>query len=123
MGKKTTFNITPNRKVIVIGLLEKQHTIGTLATSFGVTDKTMSKALKKASINPAKFRRKGISDIKSRMFERLELVDKDDKYVELAMKIVDKYDVDDEVHTITGSSNKKLNADIQLKILAELSDD
>jgi len=122
MPKRTTFNITPARKSIVVAMLEKQHTIGTLATSFGVTDKTMSKALKKAGIIPAKFRQVGIANVKSRMFERLELVDKDDKYVELAMKIVDKYDVDDEVHTITGSSSKSVDS-ITAKIMLEMSSD
>ncbi len=123
MGKKTTFNITPTRMPIVVAMLEKQHTIGTLATSFGVTDKTMSKALKNAKIDPAKYRRKGISDIKSRMFERLETVDKDKDYVELAMKLVDKYDDNDDVVPKSTGSDKKLNASIQAKILLELSDD
>jgi len=123
MGKKTTFNITPTRKPIVVELLKKQHTIGTLATSFGVTDKTMSKALKKAGIVPARYRQVGIANIKSRMFERLETVDKDKDYVELAMKLVDKYDTEDTNIPKSTGSDKKLNASIQLAILAELADD
>ena len=116
------WTITPNRKAIVIAMLEKQHTISTLATSFGLTEKTMSKALKRAGIEPAKYRQSGIANIRSRMFERLETVDKDKDYVELAMKLVDKYEVNDEAVVSTGS-NKKLNTSIQLKILAELADD
>ncbi len=116
-GKK--FTITSARKTIVIPLLEKQHTIGTLATSFGVTEKTMSKALKAAKIDPKQYRRKGISDIKSRMFERLETVDKDKDYVELALKIVDKYDTE-EPEADEGSGAKSVDT-ITAKIMLEMT--
>ena len=120
MGKKTTFNITPPRRKIVLAMLEKQHTIGTLATSFDVTEKTMSKALTKAGIVPAKFRQTGIANLRSRMFDRLELIVKDKDYVDLAFKIVDKYEtpVDDGADDdTTGSKVDDVLARIKLEIM------
>ncbi len=113
------WSVTATRKGIIIKMLEKQHTIGTLATSFGVTEKTMSKALKAAKIDPKQYRRKGISDIKSRMFERLETVDKDKDYVELALKIVDKYDTE-EPEADEGSGAKSVDT-ITAKIMLEMT--
>ncbi len=119
------WTITPNRKVIILDMLEKQHTLGTIATSYGITPKTLTKALKRAKIEPTDLKRKGMADIKAKMLQRLATIDRDDKYVEMSLKVLDKYGhILDEGETLTtAGSSKKLNADIQLKILAELSDD
>ena len=115
------FNVTAIRKPIVISMLEKQHSVSTLATSFGVSDKTMRKALKSAGIDPKSYRRCGMARLKQTMFERLEMIDKDKDYTELALKVLDRYETTDDSSTSIGSTTKT-SKDISKQILDELND-
>jgi len=119
-GRK--FSITPIRKSNIIPLLERQHTIETLATLYGVTRKTMSRALKAAKIDPDAYRRQGMANVKAKMMERLENIDKDKDYVDMSLRVLDKYgsilDDDDAVSSTTGSKDKIKDA--AMKIMVEL---
>ncbi len=121
MPHGTSWNITPNRKVMIMDMLKRQHTIGSIATNYGVNVKTITKALKKAKIDHKAVRLSGIADVKATMFKRLELIDKDKDYVDASMKVLDRYDNTDD--TTTGSSTAaKSTKDIAAKILEELQD-
>ena len=116
------FSITPNRKAVIVQMLQKQHTINTLALAFGITRKTMSKALKRAKIDADTYRVNGMANVRSRMFERLEDVDKDDKYVELSLKVLDKYgSILEDADTDTDGSTAKIK-NIAKEIMNELNE-
>ena len=118
-GKKWT--ITPNRKVTIMTMLERQHTLETIATAFGITDDTLRKAFKRAGIKWDRVRATGIKNVRAKMLERMEKIDKDKDYCEVAIKVLDRYDNTDD--TTTGSSTAaKSTKDIAAKILEELQD-
>ena len=125
-GKRWT--VTANRKAIIINMLKKQHSIKTLATSFGINEKTMSKALKKAGINPNDYKQLGIYELRHRMLERLEMIDDHKDYANVAVKVLDRYDPDvNKINTSNalGSKNEvtiKSDKDIKMQILQELSE-
>ena len=123
-GRK--FTITPTRRSVIIPLLEKQHTISTIATLYGVNYKTMSKALKRAGIDPNDYRKVGIANLKARVFDRLEKIDDHKDYANTAIKVLDRYDPDLNIKESdscvsddTGSSSSS-DEDIKKKILIEL---
>ena len=114
------WTITPNRKVIILDMLEKQYTLGTIATSYGITPKTLTKALKRAKIEPTDLKRKGMADIKAKMLQRLATIDRDDKFVEMSLKVLDKYG-----HILDGDDDKSIDTkkranSIRAEILLEL---
>ncbi len=121
MPKGTSWNITPNRKVMIMDMLKRQHTLQTIATNYGVNTKTIAKAMKAAKIDHKAVRLSGIADVKATMFKRMELIDKDKDYVDAAIKVLDRYDVTDAADT--GSSTSGAAAkDAVAKIMEELQD-
>ena len=119
-GKGHKWTLTNTRKVMIIDMLKKQYTISSIATEFGVSQKTISKALKNEKMNWKAIRKSGIDSLRSRMFSRLEDIDDPKDYVNSCMKVLDKYDTDVEVDTIDSNSSKDKVKEAANKILEEL---
>ena len=119
MPKGKSWTITPSRKVMIMDMLKRQHTLQTIATNYGINVKTITKALKVSKIDWKAVRLSGIADVKATMFKRLEKIDKDKDYCDVALKVLDKYDIED---TTTNDGSVKSDKAIRDQILSEISD-
>jgi len=143
MPSPTKFTLTPTRKAKMREMFENQHSLQSVAIQHGISYKHLSKILRKAKFDYKAIQMSGINNLRADVLKSigkiddpkdkatvglkyLDKYDKDKDYVELALKIVDKYDKsegDNEATVTSIGSDKKLNIEIQAKILNELADD
>jgi hypothetical protein len=117
MPKGKSWTLTDRRRGIVLDMLKRQHTLQSIAGYFGVGLKLITKVLRAEGINWREERLNGLANLRAKMFERLDNIDRDDRFVDLSLKVLDKYDV--AVEEVVDNSTPTDSA-VAAKILKEL---
>jgi len=120
-GKQWT--LTAKRKAIVIDMLMKQHTLGSICTHFSIAPKTLQKELKKNGIKWKRYREAGILNIRQMLIEDMIQIDDDYKRCDMALKFLSKYDKDakDKESDVTVKFKKDDTQEITQEILEEIN--
>ena len=125
MPTGTTFTLTADRKLKMMEMLKSQWTVSGIAVSYGISYKTLIKLFKKHKIKHKEIRMSGLMSLRSDTFAAITSIAEPDKKVKSGLDFLKQYPIDDNDDVVPKSvgSDKKLNASIQLAILAELSDE
>ena len=121
MAKGTNWTLTSMRKAKVMELLGSQWTLSAIATEFGVSTKTITKALKANKINHKAVRMSGLNRLRADTFNSIGSINDDYKRVDAGLKYLDRYAIDEDTTIDTDGSKSKIK-DIAKEILSELND-
>jgi len=121
-GSGHKWSLTANRKMLIIDMLKKQYTLSSIAAEFGVSQETISKALKKDKINWKAIRMSSLNRLRAEVYESIYKIDDDSKRVKAGLEFLDRYPIqeDEDEDEDNGSSKGDVIKDAANKILEEL---
>ena len=119
------FTMTSDRRTKMTDMLRRQWTVSGIACEYGISYKFLIKLMKKEKMNHKAIRMSGLLNLKADTYSKIEKIAEPDKAVKAGLDFLKQYPIveDDDLDVKSVGSDKKLNASIQLAILAELSDE
>jgi hypothetical protein len=123
-GQGSTWNLTPDRRVTVIDMLKKQHSVASIADYFEITPNTLRKKIKEAGIDHKQVRQIGLVGLRRAAYDMLMSMDTDmddkEKFNAL-MKYLDRYERDEELEPRAEQDSGSIDINVAInKVMNDL---
>ena len=117
MPKGHAWNLTADRLKLSLKMLNKQHTVSSIAIHFGIKHSVFSAKLVECGVDAAAIRNSGRLNMKAMVFTSVMNIKDDAKRADAGLKFLTQYpvDVDDAIVAVDDTE------DIKREILNELS--